>query len=289
MIRSVAVIGLGLLGGSICKKIKQLSPGTVISAYGRNQEVLNAAKNDGVIDSHGAVTDMRPAGVELIIVATPVTTSIGIIKDVLDNVTAADDTLVIDVGSVKQGICDAVADHPQGYRFVGCHPMAGSERSGYHYSDGSILENASVIVTPMGVNSTADTGRITQFWEWLGGNVLTVDAETHDRMVAMTSHLPHVLSSSLMELIGDNDEDNTAAYLPFSGKGLRDMTRLAGGSPDLWSEIVSLNRKHVLGALDQYMAFLTQVRDLLTDDAEGKAAWNHFQKAREYRKIMEDA
>ena len=288
MIRSVAVIGLGLLGGSICKKIKQLSPETIISAYGRNQDVLGTAKDDGVIDYYGTVSDMNMEDVELVIVATPVTTSIDIIRNVLNGIKNESDMLVIDVGSVKKGICDAVADHPRASRFIGCHPMAGSEKSGYYYSDGSILKDASVIITPVSTNRTEDINKIEQFWKWLGGRILTVDPETHDKMVAMTSHLPHMLSSSLMEFLGDNDEDKKASYMPFSGNGLRDMTRLAGGSPDLWSEIVSLNRENILEILEQYMEFLAELKDILRQDPTGKETWDHFQKAREYRAIMED-
>ncbi|MFW5861027.1 MAG: prephenate dehydrogenase [Spirochaetota bacterium] len=288
MIRSMAVVGLGLLGGSICRKVKELSPDTVISAYGRNQDVLREAKNDGVIDVYGTIGTIHVKDVDLVIVATPVLASIDIILHILDDENLGDDTLVIDVGSVKQGICQSIYPHQNAKRFIGCHPMAGSEKSGYSYSQGNILENASVILTPYEKNEKDDIKKIEEFWRWLGGNTVIADAEAHDVMVARTSHLPHLLSSCLMEYLGDSDTDGNASYLAFSGNGLKDMTRLAGGNPDLWADIVSLNKKHIITVLDQYMDLLSEVRKQMGRNTAREESWNHFKKARDYRFSMED-
>ena len=287
MLRSIAVVGLGLLGGSICRKVKEISPGTVISAYGRNQDVLREAKNDGVIDVYGTIDTIHVQDVDLVIVATPVITSIDIILHILDDENLGDETLVIDVGSVKQGICKSIFPHHKAKKFIGCHPMAGSEKSGYSYSQGDILENASVIITPYEKNERNDIKKIEEFWRRLGGNTLIVDAEVHDAMVARTSHLPHLLSSCLMEYLGDNDTDGNSSYLEFSGNGLKDMTRLAGGSPDLWADIVSLNKEHIITVLDQYMDLLSEVRKQMGNNTVREESWNHFKKARDYRFRME--
>ncbi len=288
MIRSLAVIGLGLLGGSVCRKVKELSPDTIISAYGRNQDVLRDAKKDNVIDGYGTIDDINLQNVELVIVATPVLASIEIILNILDDRNIDDNTLVIDVGSVKQGICQSIIPHLESHRFIGCHPMAGSEKSGYSYSRSNMLENASVIITPHEKNDKKDIKKIVEFWRWLGGKTVLTDADAHDAMVARTSHLPHLLSSCLMEYLGNNDTDGNASYLAFSGNGLRDMTRLAGGSPDLWADIVSLNKNQVIDALDQYMDLLSKVREQMLKDDIRQETWNHFKKARDYRFLLED-
>ncbi|MGB4268736.1 MAG: prephenate dehydrogenase [Spirochaetota bacterium] len=261
MFNKVAIIGLGLIGGSIARMLKKKHQSVYIIAYGRKPENLYNAIKEGFIDEVASIDAINCNDVDLFIVSTPVLSSITIIKSLLDDPHLKSTALIIDAGSVKQLIIDSVVDHKKAHQFVGCHPMAGSEKSGYTFSNHSILTGAWVIITPHKKNNNADIAAIEKFWKLLECKIHITDAATHDRMVASTSHLPHIVSSVLMEsFFAINKENNPADMQPFIGKGFKDMTRLAGGSPDMWADIVLLNNTNIIAALEEYIKSLTKVK-----------------------------
>ncbi|HOM87149.1 MAG TPA: prephenate dehydrogenase [Spirochaetota bacterium] len=268
MFNTVAIIGLGLIGGSIARMLKKKNHEIVISAYGRNPELLQSAKEEGIIDNIGSINKIDCSGVDLFIVATPVLSSIDLIQSLLSSDDLKNEALIIDAGSVKQSIIDAIIAHDKACQFIGCHPMAGSEKSGYQYSSHSLLGNAWVIITPHDKNKESDIKKIEAFWKMLECNTIIIDAQLHDTGVAYSSHLPHIASTALVDSFDSITNNTYSTIEPFIGKGFRDMTRLAGGKPDMWADIVLLNHGNIVNALDSYINSLLHIKSIMQQAAQ---------------------
>ncbi len=271
-IKEIAVIGLGLLGGSICKSLKEIDPGITISGYGRDINRLSRAKEDGAVDRVELIERIDLRGLDLIIVATPVITTVALIEDLLARDDLEKDTIVIDVGSVKTPIMEKVTGSSRAGQFVGCHPMAGSEESGYSSSSPDLFKGASVIITPSEMNSPADIRRVEDFWKSLGADICLETPRAHDRKVAVTSHLPHIVSCCLMEVLRNymngNIRDKSISH--FIGRGFSDMTRISSGSPVMWKDISLMNRRYISKSLEEMIRTLESFRELV--DREGYEA-----------------
>jgi prephenate dehydrogenase len=262
----IAVYGLGLLGGSLCRAVKAKNPRAKIYAYNRNRSSLEKAKVSGAIDVMLDECRIPDGGVDLAVVAVPVIVSAGIISSLLDSAQGSE--IIIDLGSVKGGVVDSVIMHENAARFVPCHPMAGSEQTGFDASDSMIFNNASVIITPHEKNSRSDVEKVSVFWESLDAHVTLSAPSTHDRIVAFTSHLPHMVASVLA--ISARKSAGETNLLPFIGKGFRDMTRLAEGSADVWTEIGCMNARDIIDALDCCMNELQRVRGAISRKGDEK-------------------
>lgn len=268
MFNTVAIIGLGLIGGSIARMLKKMNNEVIIRAYGRNPELLQGAKEEGIIDDGGSINKIDCSGVDLFIVATPVLSSIDLIHSLLSSDDLKKEALIIDAGSVKQSIIDSIIAHDKACQFIGCHPMAGSEKSGYQYSSHSLLDNAWVIITPHDKNNESDIKKIETFWKMLECNTIIIDAQLHDTRVAYSSHLPHIASTALVDSFDIGKNSTYSTIEPFIGKGFRDMTRLAGGKPDMWADIVLLNHGNIVNALDSYINSLMHIKSIMQQAAQ---------------------
>ena len=255
MIRRVAICGLGLLGGSFAKAVRRSLPDAEILGCDLDPDSVGRAARDGVLD--GAFYPGEVPECDLAVVALPVFRSISVLSGMLEK--SGEGTVVIDMGSVKAPIVDALRGDSGFARFVPCHPMAGSEQSGYGAARDDLFRGASVIVTPHEKNAADTVERVSALWAVLGASVVSAAPAEHDRMVAATSHLPHLLSSVLASAVAA--EAKTA--LSFSGKGLSDMTRLAGGSPAVWTEITRMNAGNIVRVLEHYRALLDELQSAL--------------------------
>ncbi len=272
MFHDIAVIGLGLLGGSLCKCARRNIPGSRMTAYGRDLSKLAPALDDGAVDEIGLVDRMQLSGKDLVVVCTPVIRSVEIIRAVLQRHDLAGDAVVIDVGSVKQGVIDGVADLQRAGSFVGCHPMAGSEQTGYSHSDADLYRDASVIITPSPANDESVIRRVDEFWRKLGAKTSRVDPADHDFRVSLTSHVPHIAACLLVRLLASGAADGEIDHmLPFIGNGFRDMTRIASGSPDMWSDIVLMNRENIARALAGFAGEFDKFRQRYLDSGNASA------------------
>jgi prephenate dehydrogenase len=269
MFNSIAVFGLGLLGGSVCKCLKRRDPGVRIAAYGRDPRRMEGALAEGLVDAAGGFGDASLDGVDLAVVSTPVDSSIEIVGKLLRSPDLGPAALVIDVGSVKETIIRSVEPFARADRFIGCHPMAGSEKMGYEHSRADLFEGASVIITPHARNGAADVRAIAGFWERLGAVTTVVSPAEHDVIAAYTSHLPHMAASALVRVFDDFRSGRAGDVGPFIGRGFRDMTRLSSGSPDMWRDIAMHNRDNIIEALDRMMAELARLKAALAADGPG--------------------
>lgn len=270
MFKKVAIFGLGLLGGSLCKAIKKIDPGVVIHAYGRDIKKLEPAFADGCVDMIGSLEDASLAGVNLAVVSMPVDVSIDVILKLMARDDIGDTALIIDVGSVKQEIIRSIEQTKRSGQFIGCHPMAGSEKMGYEYSRDDLYDGSSVIITPHRNNTIDDVGEIKEFWEELNTKVVICSPEEHDLIVSYTSHLPHIISSSLVRVFERFMQSHkTNVKIPsFIGKGFMDVTRISSGSPDMWYDIVQQNRENIMEAITKIIDELLELRHLVSDDSK---------------------
>jgi prephenate dehydrogenase len=260
VIRQLAVVGVGLLGGSVAKAARQGGLARRIVGIGRDAGRLQPALDDGTLDL--AVTDLD-AGVrdaDFILLAAPVLTIEGLLERVWRAAPAAG-AVVTDVGSTKRNIVRAAerlaATRP--LAFVGSHPMAGSEQAGYRVARPDLFRGATVIVTPTETTELAALKETTEFWEALGARVSSLDPETHDRTVAAISHLPHLIACALV----DGAARAEPAALEFAARGFRDTTRIAAGDPDMWAEIFLANRDALTATVDAFREALGELQQVI--------------------------
>lgn len=270
MIQRLAVVGMGLLGGSVAKAVRAGGLAREIVGIGRDARRLDPALRDGTLDR--ATTDLARgvAGADFVVLATPVATIERLLESVWPAV--ASDALLTDVGSTKSGIVRAAqrlaASRP--LPFVGSHPMAGSEQSGYRVARADLFTGATVIVTPTEHTAPATTKSVATFWESLGaGRVLSLDPETHDRAVAAISHLPHLVAYALVDGVTRLDP----AAFDVAARGFRDTTRLAASDAAVWQEIFLANRGALGASLREFLRALADLSKLIeSGDAEGLRA-----------------
>jgi prephenate dehydrogenase len=257
---TVAIVGVGLIGGSIGLSLRERKLARRIVGVGRRQTSLDAARKVGAID-HG-VTNLA-SGVseaQLLVVATPVDT---IAERVIQAAAAAPtDALITDVGSTKEAIVAMVdsglATRRSGPRFVGSHPLAGDHRTGPEHARADLFDGRTVVVTPSESTRPAAVTEVGGFWQSLGANVTTMTPARHDAALAITSHLPHLAAVALAAA-------TPSELLQLTASGWRDTTRIAGGDPKLWQAILVANRARVLEAIDLLDEMLTKVRETLDE------------------------
>lgn len=259
-----AIVGLGLLGGSIAKAVKSTGLVGRVTAVGRRPEVLEEARQDGCVDAWSLDLREGVAEADLVILATPVATIETLLPVVWDAV--GDETLITDVGSVKGSLVDTAeklaARRP--LTFLGGHPMAGSEQSGYRASRHDLFTNALVILTPTEQTPLWALKRLAEFWERLGARVTSIAPAVHDRIVAHVSHLPHLIAYALVDAVAKAPD----SALDFAAQGFKDTTRIAASDPELWREIFMMNRPALLESLAKFRQTLDELERLVREEKE---------------------
>lgn len=240
----ITIIAPGLLGASVARAAYERGLTKRINIWARRPEVrLQLAEQPWCTNAPASLAT-AVAGSALIIIAAPVTRIIGLTEEIAPHLSAG--ATVTDVGSVKGEISrlGQAALGPKGH-FVGSHPMAGSEKTGWEHGDAKLFEKRTCFVTPLPETDAAALETVVRFWHDLGSEVVTVAPDQHDEIVANISHLPQVLASTLCAYLNRKDH----AWRNYAGGGLRDTTRIAGSDPQLWRTILEQNRDEVLRAL----------------------------------------
>lgn len=267
MIRRLAIVGVGLLGGSVAKAARERGLASEIVGVGRDAARLEPARLDGTLDR---ITTDLAAGVrdaDLVVVGAPVLAIPALLAALAE--VSGPETIVTDVGSTKRAIVAAAAGlaRDRSLRFVGSHPMAGSERSGYPHARADLFHGATVIVTPTETTEPAAVKTVTALWEAVGaGRVVTLDPEVHDRAVAAISHLPHLAAFALVDAV----ERFEPGAFDVAARGFRDTTRVAAADPVMWEEIFLANRDALAAGLDVFRAALADLARLI-ERGDGEA------------------
>jgi prephenate dehydrogenase len=239
--KTVAIVGVGLIGGSIGLAVRERKLATNVVGIGRHAPKLKKAKELGAITETSLTIEDGVENADIVIVCTPVSDIAG---HILQAAAAAPSTaLLTDAGSTKRKlVADVEAAIGADKHFVGSHPLAGSEKSGAEYARADLFNGRVVVVTPTKRTANDDMQAVADFWSGLGASVLIMTPDAHDRALASTSHLPHLIASAVAAKTAQVD-------LPVTAGGWRDVTRIAAGDPELWTQILLENREHVLKSL----------------------------------------
>jgi prephenate dehydrogenase len=274
--KHVTIIGVGLLGGSIGLALKARRPRVVVAGVGRRQGSLDAALKLKAIDTAHLEAAEAVRKTDLVILATPIGRFSPYLQSLAPLLPAS--AVVTDVGSTKSSVV-RIAERILGpRRFLGSHPMAGSEQAGVAHARADLLRGATCVLTPTARTPAALLGRLDRFWRSLGMRVARMSPASHDRAVAAVSHLPHAVAGLLMMLPRTDD-------LKVIGPGFRDMTRLCGGEPGMWRDVFMTNRGNLLAAIDRLDESLMELRDLI-EVGDGERIESFFAKARLRRQTL---
>lgn len=276
---TVGFIGLGLIGGSIARGLKRANPNLTIMAYMRTRSKLEQAKKDGIVDMILDGIGTAYSLCDVIFLCTPVEYNASYLEQVRPFLKPG--AIVTDVGSTKTGIHRAVSELGMEDVFVGGHPMAGSEKTGYENSTDHLLENAYYVITPTKKTREDQIERMRQVALAIGAIPLVMDCETHDYSVAAISHLPHLVAASLVNLVRDHDSSDETMKRMAAG-GFKDITRIASSSPVMWEQICMTNTENIKTLLKSYIESLENIyREL--DAGNGDSIFRMFEEAGTYR------
>lgn len=269
--KQVAIVGVGLIGGSLGMILRRHGLADQVVGIGRRVENLKLAVELGAIDRHVSEAREGVAGSDLVILATPVDTYDRHLREWAYCLTPG--SIVSDVGSVKGRLVEqAESAMPTGVHFIGAHPIAGKEKTGVAAASDQLFAGARCIVTPTGKTDPRALEKIRQLWQETGAQVLTMDPHVHDQILGAVSHLPHAAAFALMNALADlRDRQLSSLDLArHSGGGLRDTTRIAASSPEMWRDIFLWNRDNVVSFLDGYTRALEELKQLIkAGDARG--------------------
>lgn len=259
---TVAIVGVGLIGGSIGLALRQRQLAKNVVGIGRRQASLRIARRVGAVSHTTIDLNKGVAEADLVVVCTPVGQIVEHVRQAAQH--CAERTLLTDAGSTKQAIVAALdTGLGHGCRFLGSHPVAGSEKTGATYASADLFEGRLAILTPTKNTRAEDFDALENFWQSLGSVVVQMTPEEHDRALALTSHLPHVAAAALVLTLPE-------VFFRLAGTGMLDTTRVAGGDPELWRQILATNRDNVLMALEQYGAKLASLHAALRDDNQAE-------------------
>lgn len=280
MIRRLCVVGVGLIGGSLARALRQQQACGEIVGCGRREAPLRLAQQLGVIDRYTLDPGMAVAGADMVVLAVP----LGAMPAVLAAIRPAlgADTVVTDVGSAKRSVQEAVRQvfGVVPANFVPGHPVAGTEHSGVEASFAELFEDRRVILTPARETSASATARVRRMWQTTGAEVVEMDATHHDAVLAETSHLPHMLAFTLVDCLAGGGD--AAEAFAFAAGGFRDFTRIASSDPEMWRDICLANGDALLAAMDRFSEDLAKLREAV-ERRDGPALQAVFSRAKAAR------
>ena len=266
MINKITIIGVGLIGGSLALALKERNLAKAVFGYGRDQTRLEEAQKSNVIDAFSTNIKEAIDEANIVVIATPV----GTFKDILHQIEPliSSNVIITDVGSTKSDIVNIVNDvlKDNSSCFIPAHPIAGKERSGFEVSDSKLYDGKKVIITPQETNSPESIDVIDQMWKNVGADVDFMSAESHDNLLGMTSHLPHMLAFSLVNYLVDQNP-NASIY---AGGGFKDFSRIASGDAIMWRDICLQNKNQIMNHLKGYQSTLDDLLEAINDEDSEK-------------------
>ena len=265
---SIVIIGLGLMGGSVAKALKNKNPDISISAFDHNNSALDLALDVGIIDQKIStleeINQFTSDDVDIIIIAVPVIESLKVF-DAMNGLFNSEITIT-DTASAKLLISNHLEEnYSSPTNIVLSHPMAGSHNTGVGYADEAMFSNKKVLITELLNPKDHCIKMVTNLWEGLGAAVFKIDPVRHDEIMSYASHLPHVISYAVLNSIMKNANKDITT---FSAGGLKDFVRIAGSDPKMWTDIFLSNKKSILKAIDAYKDSLDEIKELVESENE---------------------
>lgn len=283
LFKKMVIAGVGLIGGSLALAARERGLVEGIVGYGRSEGNLRFARGKGIIDSYFHKPEELPKDTDFLLLGTPVAAIAPLTKEFLPFMQPG--CVVSDVGSVKAEIVrDMEKILPPTMPFVGAHPIAGGEQWGAEPARGDLFIGQRCLLTPTKKTDPTALEKVSTLWKKVGAKVEELDAETHDKLLGLVSHLPHVLVYGLVNFMNRARVDSTEV-IEYCGGGFKDFTRIASSRPELWRDICLLNRDAVSGGLADYIKELEKLKRLV-DEGKGPELEREFALANEARRRL---
>jgi cyclohexadieny/prephenate dehydrogenase len=283
----VALIGIGLIGSSLARALRRDSPETVITACARRAATLATAQRLGLADETTNDPARAAEGADLVVIATPLSAYDEIGRRIAPALQGG--AIVTDVGSVKGAVIRDLGPHiPPGVHFVPGHPIAGTEHSGPEAGFAELFRDRWCVLIPLPETASRALAAVRRMWEVIGMRVVTMDAAHHDKVLAMTSHLPHLIAYTIVGTATDLEDSLKSEVIEFSAGGFRDFTRIAASDPVMWRDIFLNNREAVLEMLQRFSEDLTALQRAIRW-GEGDKLEDLFTRTRAIRRSIIEA
>ncbi|WP_417515858.1 prephenate/arogenate dehydrogenase family protein [Minwuia sp.] len=283
----LCLIGIGLIASSIARAVRERGLAKTIVCATPDQTHREAALSLGLVDEAFASNAEAVRGADLVILCTPP----GVMSLIAQEISAdlAEGAILSDVGSVKQTIAESIAPHvPAHAQFVPAHPVAGTENSGPAAGFGTLFQDRWCIITPVPEGGDEAIARVQAFWEAMGANVELMDPKHHDQVLAITSHIPHLIAYNIVGTADDLEAVTKSEVIKFSAAGFRDFTRIAASDPTMWRDVFLNNREAVLEMLGRFSEDLTALQRAIRW-GDGDALYSLFSRTRDIRRAIIDA
>jgi cyclohexadieny/prephenate dehydrogenase len=282
-IRSAAIIGLGLLGGSVGLAVAENAPDIATRGYDTDPKVRTRAAERGLVDEVCSSASEVVNGADLVIFCVPV----GMIAVAAAEIAGSlgKDAIISDVGSSKQSVLQDLTAALPDHTIIPAHPVAGTEQSGPDAGFASLFENRWCILTPTANADQAAVAALTMFWERLGAKIEIMDAEHHDLVLAVTSHIPHLIAYTIVGTASDLEDVTRSEVIKYSAGGFRDFTRIAASDPIMWRDVFLSNKPAVLEMLGRFTEDLTALQRAIRRD-DGEALFELFTRTRAIRRSI---
>ena len=283
----VALIGIGLIGSSLARVLRRDSAETRVVACARSAETLTTVRRLGLADETTDDPAKAVTGADLVVIATPLSAYAEIARKIAPAL--RDGAIVTDVGSVKGAAISELGPHlPTRVHFVPGHPVAGTEHSGPEAGFAELFQDRWCILTPLPDTAPDAVGKVTRLWEGAGMRVVTMAAEHHDKVLAVTSHLPHLIAYTIVGTATELGSDLQSEVVAYSAGGFRDFTRIAASDPVMWRDIFLNNREAVLEIVQRFTEDLTALQRAIRW-GEGDTLQELFTRTRAIRRSIIDA
>ncbi len=283
LFQRMAIAGVGLIGGSLAQAVKERKVVGEVVGVGRNEERLKRACEAGIIDSFNARIDDSLGTVDLMVIATPVCRIADLVEKMIPFL--REGTVITDVGSVKKEIVEQVEGFmPDTLHFVGGHPIAGTENSGFEHSFSTLFEERTCILTPVESTNQQALRQVQELWSRVGSIVVCLNCDEHDEILAAVSHLPHMVAYGMVNclLTIEGFEEN---IFSFSAGGFKDFTRIAGSDPAMWRDIALMNREKLLSMIERFQSYLEELKEAI-EQKDSEKLFAEFQKSRTFKQLM---
>ena len=287
MFKQITVIGCGLIGSSILRRLKKIKTIKKLVSYDKNKNVTDIIKKENISDIVAPSLIDAVKNSDFILIATPLSSFENIIEVIKDHLEPG--SILTDTCSVKTGVDNVVRklDINKSVWIPG-HPVAGTENSGPNAGFSDLFQDRWTILSPSKKVKNSDVKKITLFWESMGSKVKIMSVEDHDKIISLTSHLPHVIAYNIVKTVMNSDEKNKQEIVRYSAGGLRDFTRIVASDPKMWKDIFIENSSLIIDAIDRFSENLKEFKNAIEEKNSDKLL-QIFEKSKEFRKSIIDA
>jgi len=287
MFKKVCIIGCGLIGSSLARSIKKNNLAVKIVSSNRSEAINKKVVELNIVDDSSSNTKKMASGSDLIIIATPLSSYKDVILKIKDTLNG--DVILTDVGSVKENITNLIEKHiPENISWIPSHPIAGTEESGPEAGFAELFKNRWCILTPSKKAKEKDISLLKTFWENVGSKVDIMEANQHDYILSITSHIPHLIAYNIVNTSLNVQDEKKSAIVKYSAGGLRDFTRIASSNPIMWRDIFIQNKKNTSNMISKFIENLEDLKKAIENE-DGKKLELIFSKTKKIRKDIVEA